>query len=130
LPFTYGFWDLAYLLEPNGRRDALSLGNIKTGATLTSKKVIPPDEHFACFDDLYGAGALLTYEWERDISPAWRFVGRFMRFVEPLEDLANQMLRRAMGLSPDDIIPAVCTGDIYISSANPVSVHLDSYPPG
>ncbi|KAG8906710.1 hypothetical protein FRB99_006308 [Tulasnella sp. 403] len=97
------FWGLAKLGFPDGREEAL-----RDASPLPSnqhKKVILPDERFMCFDILYYAAAHEPYEWERDYSPAWRFVGRHLRFHPKMVEIAELYLRRMFDLQEDEPIP-------------------------
>ncbi|KAJ7897112.1 GDP-fucose protein O-fucosyltransferase-domain-containing protein, partial [Mycena olivaceomarginata] len=44
-------------------------------------------------------------EMELDYSPAWRFVGRHMRWATRLERLADEYIRRTLHIQPDEPIP-------------------------
>lgn len=98
------FWALAELGFPSGRERAL-------GTPLPSPRLSStehPDEHLLCYDFLYFAVARHTEEWERDFSPAWRFVGRHTHWTERIVNIANSYLRRIFEV-PDlnDDIPTV-----------------------
>ncbi|KAF8640983.1 hypothetical protein AX17_000629 [Amanita inopinata Kibby_2008] len=59
---------------------------------------LPPDEQLLCYDYLYYTCSSHPFEFEYDFSPAWRFAGKHMRWAPELEEIANQYLRRSMGL--------------------------------
>ncbi|PFH49812.1 hypothetical protein AMATHDRAFT_146793 [Amanita thiersii Skay4041] len=63
---------------------------------------LPPDEHMLCYDYLYYTCSSHPFEFEYDFSPAWRFVGQHMRWAPELEKLADQYVRKAIGLSESD----------------------------
>jgi len=42
-----------------------------------------------------------------DYSPVWRFVARYMYWAPPLQSLADQYVRRTIGISDSDPIPSV-----------------------
>ncbi|KIO23760.1 hypothetical protein M407DRAFT_77741, partial [Tulasnella calospora MUT 4182] len=73
--------------------------------TLHSKQNIAPDENLACFDDLYFVSAVDGFEWERDVSPGWRFVGVHVRWNKWVEEVANEMLKRALGVPDSREVP-------------------------
>lgn len=97
----HSLWALASVLYPKGREKALR-------ESLTDPKATaPPEEHFGCIDDLYGVGAFYEYEWEYDLSPAWRHVGRHVKFVEDVERLAERYIRNTLGVIEGQEIPEV-----------------------
>ncbi|KAG8907820.1 hypothetical protein FRB99_001993 [Tulasnella sp. 403] len=100
----YSFWGLADLLYPLGRSEALALPDGKPGPS-DSKTVLPPDEHVSCFDDLFYAVAVRAYEWGKEVSPAWRYVGVYLHFTERVERLAMEMLKRVIGGAEGEPIP-------------------------
>ncbi|KAK2460112.1 hypothetical protein APHAL10511_007878 [Amanita phalloides] len=70
---------------------------------------LPPDEQLLCFDYLYYTAAALPFEFQYDFSPEWAVVGQHMHWNPDLETLANQYVRKAMGLGRFERIP------LYIS---------------
>lgn len=64
-----------------------------------------------CFDILYYVSASEPFEWEKDYSPAWRFVGRHLYFEPQMIKLAEYYMRRALGLEEHDPIPKVGCGN-------------------
>ncbi|KAJ7648342.1 hypothetical protein DFH06DRAFT_1095762 [Mycena polygramma] len=73
------------------------------------KLSLPPDEHLMCFDNLYWLSNVEPHEMEHDYSPAWRLVGQYLRWNPRVEDLAQQYVRRAFGLTAADAIPPYIT---------------------
>ncbi|EJT99488.1 hypothetical protein DACRYDRAFT_55580, partial [Dacryopinax primogenitus] len=70
------------------------------GATL------PPSDHLLCFDLLYYARLVEgKFEWEEDYSPAWRLVGRKMRWAPLLLQKAEIYLREHWQIKHSDPIP-------------------------
>ncbi|KAG8976439.1 hypothetical protein FRC05_003682 [Tulasnella sp. 425] len=96
-------WGLAKLGFPEGRSEALR--GTQPIPSQSYKKSMVPDETFMCFDMLYYASAFEAWEWERDYSPAWRFVGRHLRFHPNMVKLAESYIRKAFGLLEVEPIP-------------------------
>lgn len=87
--------------------------------------VLPPDEHLACVDYLYYVCAhtvsyappimiiLFSPEWrqsfeyEHDISPAWRFVVTNFRWATRLQAIVDGYLRRIFNVLEHEPIPPV-----------------------
>lgn len=111
------FWSLAALAFPEQRQAHLvePLASPEHGVSL------PPDEHLLCYDYLYYVCAhqvrfllpslgwsisndALTqpFEFEYDFSPAWRYVAQYMHFTPRLEHLADEYVRRALGITDGD----------------------------
>jgi len=67
--------------------------------------ILPPDEHLACFDYLYYVCAHTSFEFEYDISPAWRFVVKHFRWTNRLQTIADGYLRRIFDVPDDGPIP-------------------------
>jgi len=63
---------------------------------------LPPDEHLLCYDYLYYISGHFAYEFEYDYSPEWRFVGQHMHWAPELERIADQYVRRAMGIEDSE----------------------------
>ncbi|KAG8897982.1 hypothetical protein FRB99_007739 [Tulasnella sp. 403] len=130
----YSFWGVADLLYPLGRSEALALPDGKPGPS-DLKTVLPPDEQVACFDDLYYAAAVRAYEWGKDVSPAWRYVGVHLHFTERVENLAMGMLRRAVGIPEREPIPPYLALHIRRSDfklrckGSKVEGHEECFPP-
>ncbi|KAG9017681.1 hypothetical protein FRB90_000271 [Tulasnella sp. 427] len=97
------FWGLAQLGFKDGREEALQ--NAKVYPSGHHRHELPPDDQIMCFDNLYYVGASKLFEWEKDYSPAWRFVGKHARFHPKMVKLAEQYLRKAFGLSDGELIP-------------------------
>ncbi|KAJ3544446.1 hypothetical protein NMY22_g2773 [Coprinellus aureogranulatus] len=71
---------------------------------------LPPDEQLACFDLLYFVtSGVKPYEFEQRWSPAWNTVGTNMRFTQPLMDLAEGYLRRALKIDDGSVLPPMIT---------------------
>ncbi|KAG8973017.1 hypothetical protein FRB90_010042, partial [Tulasnella sp. 427] len=99
----FNLWGLAKLGFPQGRAEALQ--DTTPMPSVVLKLTIPPDETFLCFDMLYYAGVYDIWEWEKDWSPVWRFVGRHMRFNPKMIELAEVYLRKAFRLNGNEPIP-------------------------
>ncbi|KAJ6575269.1 hypothetical protein B0H19DRAFT_635080 [Mycena capillaripes] len=95
------FWSLATLAFPTTREASLvpPLPSPKHGVSL------PPDEHILCYDYLYYVSAHQPFEMEYDYSPAWRYVGQYMHWTPALEKLADDYVRRALGIQENGTIP-------------------------
>ena len=50
-----------------------------------------------------------SFEYEHDISPAWRFVVKHFRWTNRLQSIADGYLRRMFKVSDDEPIPPVST---------------------
>lgn len=111
------FWGLAYLTFEEGRRTAFTHDkDVVPGQTLHSKQKVEPDAHLACFDDLYFVSAVDGFEWERDVSPGWRFVGVHVRWNKWVEDVAAEMVKRALGVPESGEVPPVSLGESFVRS--------------
>ncbi|KAG5647758.1 hypothetical protein DXG03_008481 [Asterophora parasitica] len=95
------FWALAALAFPETRAENLVLPL----ESPTNHLLLPPDEHMLCYDYLYFTCANQPYEMEFDYSPAWRFVGQHLHWSPTIEQLANQYLRRSIGIAEDRPTP-------------------------
>ncbi|CAK5280721.1 unnamed protein product [Mycena citricolor] len=93
------FWSLAALSFPDKRKASL----VPPEPSPIKHVSLPPDEHLLCYDFVYYAVALEGLEFQFDFSPAWRFVGRYMRWTPRLEKLAEEYTRIALG--GVDLIP-------------------------
>ncbi|KAJ7886028.1 hypothetical protein B0H13DRAFT_2343047 [Mycena leptocephala] len=93
------FWALASLAFPETRA-----ANLQTPALSPIHfAALEPDEQMLCFDYLYYVGAsnaCLGYEWEADYGPAWRFVGRHMRWTPKILHIAETYVREALVIAP------------------------------
>lgn len=89
------FAKLAAAVHPRG-------SNVDVGhspLTMESPKGsrLGPNTHLACFDTLYyTTSSSETFEWRFAWSPAWRFVGRHVRYNQNLVGLGEGYARRAM----------------------------------
>lgn len=87
------FWSLARLTFG----DAL--------AEINGHAVPPPQ--MACFDEMYFICANQIGEYDRDYSPSWRFVARYMYWQPALQSLALGYARQEMGVSTLQPMPPV-----------------------
>ncbi|KAH9961361.1 hypothetical protein BC827DRAFT_343531 [Russula dissimulans] len=94
------FWDIASLLYSPDKDVFKSPQPSKVHGA-----VLSPDEQLACFDYLYYTCAYHPFEYERDISPAWRFVVRHFRWTERLQSIVDSYLRRIFGVRDHEPIP-------------------------
>ncbi|KAJ7173652.1 hypothetical protein C8R46DRAFT_1083522 [Mycena filopes] len=69
------------------------------------KIALPPDEHLFCIDSLYYTGAHELFEFTRDLSPVWRFVGQYMHWHPKIVRLAEMYVRDLFDLAPRASIP-------------------------
>ncbi|KIJ97386.1 hypothetical protein K443DRAFT_681533 [Laccaria amethystina LaAM-08-1] len=91
------FWPLASLGFPHARAEASSLA-----APMPSEfgqVTLPPDDQMLCYDYLFYVGASQPFEFEFDYSPAWRFVGQYMRWAPRIEHIADKYIRRSFGVT-------------------------------
>jgi len=94
------FWSIASLLYPG--RDEVS---ILPQPSQLHGAVLPPDQHLACFDYLYYVCATTSFEYDQDVSPAWRFVVKHFRWTSRLQNIANGYLRRMFDVPDGEPIP-------------------------
>ncbi|KAI0757700.1 hypothetical protein C8Q80DRAFT_1265570 [Daedaleopsis nitida] len=102
------FWALAKLAFPNGRSAALAQPHENPTRPSEHRGVLlPPDEHVLCYDFLYYTCALepLEFESEKDYSPMWREVMSHAHWNRPTVALAQDYLRKLLGLSRGMSIP-------------------------
>jgi hypothetical protein len=67
-----------------------------------------PDLQMSCFDTLYFVTAgTEPYEWKTPWSPAWRFIGRYLRFTDSVTQLATAYARRTLRVTTNDELPPV-----------------------
>ncbi|KAF8203947.1 hypothetical protein BJ912DRAFT_1090884 [Pholiota molesta] len=90
------FASLSVLAFPEGRKEY----SIEPRESPQNHVKLPPEEHMLCYDYLYYVCAHQPYEFEFDHSPAWMFVGQFMRWTPRLEDLTDKYVRKAFGTGP------------------------------
>ncbi|KAG6330606.1 hypothetical protein ID866_8483 [Astraeus odoratus] len=95
-------WSFARLSFPEGRAEAMGRPPIPSPQNQVS---LPPDDHLLCYDYLYFASADRPFEWERDYSPAWRFVGKHMHWNGALQKLADDYVERALGVEDNGPTP-------------------------
>jgi len=98
------FWPLAELIYPS---PGYTLPDYLPAPFPSPRGVsIPPDTQLACFDDFYFVTASqIDFEWEQRWSPAWRFVGRHLRFAKPMQEIAEAFIRKAFDVLPLDPVP-------------------------
>lgn len=95
---------------------------------------LPPDQHMVCFDQTYYVGGLADWEYRHDYGFAWRFVGKYLHWNHRLEGIANQYVRKTLGVADGENTPTWITvharrGD-FTSVCREYNVPLDScYPP-
>ncbi|KAJ7654723.1 hypothetical protein B0H17DRAFT_956880 [Mycena rosella] len=95
------FWSLAALAFPAARA-----ANLVTPLPSPQHRLsLPPDEHLLCYDFLYYVAAQEPFEIGLDYSPAWRYVGQYMRWTAALEHLAETYVRKALRVDAHDPIP-------------------------
>lgn len=84
---------------------------------------LPPDQHMMCFDQTYYVGALAVrllysipgqsltvqqqFEFIHDYSPAWRFVGKHLHWNHRLAGVADQYVRKTLGVADGENTPTV-----------------------
>ncbi|KAI0001684.1 hypothetical protein BJV77DRAFT_1063103 [Russula vinacea] len=95
------FWSIASLLYSPGREENM----IAPQPSEVHGALLPPDEHLACFDYLYYVCAHTSFEYETDMSPAWRFVVKNFRWTNHLQSIADGYLRRILNVPDDEPIP-------------------------
>ncbi|KAJ2930506.1 hypothetical protein H1R20_g6581, partial [Candolleomyces eurysporus] len=95
------FWSLAVLGFPEGRRDNL----VPPRESQHHHVMLPPDEQVLCYDYLYYVCAAQPFEFDFDYSPAWRYVGQYMRWTPQLEALVDHYVRRTIGVSDGEVTP-------------------------
>jgi len=88
--------------------------------------VLPPDEHLACVDYLYYVCAHTSFEYEHDISPAWRFVVKYFRWATRLQAIADGYLRRIFNVPEHEPIPPYIA--IHARRANDFIVYCNGQP--
>ncbi|KAG8874341.1 hypothetical protein FRB97_005966 [Tulasnella sp. 331] len=104
------FHGIATLGYPDGHAQGLELGpqaHDKPSPFPSSRfgKVIPPDHHLMCMDTVYYVSGTVPYEWFQDYSPAWKFVGRHLKFSDRVLRVTEAALRRLWNLREDEPIP-------------------------
>ncbi|KAJ7729241.1 hypothetical protein DFH07DRAFT_850334 [Mycena maculata] len=95
------FWSLAALAFPAGRKANL----VPALPSFQHRLSLPPDDHLLCYDFLYYVAAQEPFEIALDYSPAWRYVGQYMRWTDPLVKLADEYVRRTLGVDATEPIP-------------------------
>lgn len=77
--------------------------------TSTKGLVLAPSHQLLCYDFLYFLSSHKGFEFEYEYSPAWRFVGRYVRWTKQIEDLAWAYLRNLWDVREDEDVPPVST---------------------
>ncbi|KAI0068090.1 hypothetical protein BV25DRAFT_1793181 [Artomyces pyxidatus] len=116
------FWSIAALTYPSGREAALQ----PPQPSKVHGALLPPDEQLACFDYLYYVCAHQSFEYEYDLSPAWRFVVKNFRFTSRLQSIAEGYLKRMFGVPEDGPVPPYVA--IHARRANDFSVYCGDVP--
>ena len=114
------FWSVASLLYSPDKEEALKK---EPQPSEVHGAVLPPDEHLACFDYLYYLCAQVVrdlsstyessperrqpFEYNFDISPAWRFVLKHFRWTKRLQAIADGYLRLIFEIPDHEPIPPV-----------------------
>lgn len=76
--------------------------------------ILGPDVHMSCFDTLYYVAAgKVEYEWKTPWCPAWRFVGKHIRFTDSVMELAVGYIRRALKVTTDELPPVSAVPNSY-----------------
>ncbi|KAG8985443.1 hypothetical protein FRB93_005829 [Tulasnella sp. JGI-2019a] len=119
------FWGLASVLFPDGRRDVLSEEVPRKVAGGTTS-YYEPDEQLACFDNLFGTSAFVEYEWYKDYSPAWRFVGRHVHFTDEVQYLVDQYLKKTLGVDDNKTLPPFIA--VHIRRDDWAKEYFDAHP--
>jgi hypothetical protein len=68
---------------------------------------LPPDEQLLCYDYLYYVGSHQPVEFEFDYSPVWLHVGQHIHWTPRLENLADQYVRKTLGVEDSSRTPPV-----------------------
>ncbi|KAL1741194.1 hypothetical protein HDZ31DRAFT_67174 [Schizophyllum fasciatum] len=97
------YWALAALGFPRTYQETVDLAEHAPSPQLGLELL--PDEQLMCFDFLYYASVLNTYEYEHDYSPAWNAVAAHMHWEPKLQALADSYLRKTFGVSEHDDVP-------------------------
>ncbi|KAI0308147.1 hypothetical protein B0F90DRAFT_1680537 [Multifurca ochricompacta] len=116
------FWSIASLLYSPERENNL----IEPQPSKVHGAVLSPDEHLACFDYLYYVCGHTSFEYERDISPAWRFVAKHFRWTNRLQTISDGYLRRIFNVPNHDPIPPYIA--IHARRANDFIVYCRDVP--
>jgi len=116
------FWSVASLLYSPDRENSLR----DPQPSEVHGAVLPPDDHLACFDYLYYICAYSSFEFESDISPAWRFVAKHFRWTNRLQSLGDEYLRRIFQVPDNEPIPPYIA--IHARRANDFIVYCRDVP--
>ncbi|KAF9270633.1 hypothetical protein L218DRAFT_976349 [Marasmius fiardii PR-910] len=95
------FWSLARLGFPDSRQASL----VPPHPSPMHQVSLPPDEHMLCYDFMYYVGVQQSWEFDKDYSPAWRYVAQHMHWNPRLAKLADEYVNRALGMSENEPMP-------------------------
>ncbi|KAK7058451.1 hypothetical protein VNI00_002085 [Paramarasmius palmivorus] len=95
------FWALARFAFPETREEHL----VPPFPSPMHQVSLPPDEQMLCYDFLYYVCAHQPFEFERDFSPAWRYVAQYLHWNPSLEILADTYVNRALGFADNEKTP-------------------------
>lgn len=96
-------WPLVSLVFPGGPERQTSVWK-KTSSGIE----VRPDRQMACFDSLYYMGTgVEEYEWQQAWGPAWRQVGRNLKFSSKMVELAETYARSAIGVAENATLTPV-----------------------
>lgn len=100
------FWNLASLIYPV--QPAFGDQTFPLLKASPKGEREPPDRHLTCIDSLYyvGSGAD-SFEWVRPWSPAWRTVGKHLRFTDHMENLGKEYAARVFDVAPNELPPFI-----------------------
>ncbi|KAK0476829.1 hypothetical protein IW261DRAFT_1490269 [Armillaria novae-zelandiae] len=100
------FWNLASLIYPV--QPAFGDQTFPLLKASAKGEREPPDRHLTCIDTMYyvGSGAD-SFEWFRPWSPAWRTVGKQLRFTDHMEQLGKQYAAKVFDVAPNELPPFI-----------------------
>lgn len=109
------FHGVAALGFPDGRNEGIAQGGQAHDdptpfPSPLKGAVLPPDHHLMCLDVAYFLAGSAPYEWEKDYSPAWRFVGKHLRWSERVMRVVDASLRNLWSVPAGQNVPKVCRG--------------------
>jgi len=92
------------LSTPQARSAALS--RLSPAPSKSLGVLLPPSDHLLCFDLLYYVRLVAgKEEWDEEWCPAWRLVGREMRWAPGVVQKAEALLRKHWGVREGEEIP-------------------------
>ncbi|EAU89478.2 hypothetical protein CC1G_07704 [Coprinopsis cinerea okayama7 len=95
------FWALAALAFPDMKKEYA----VEPAESPRFHLKLPPDDQLLCYDYLYFVSAHLPFEYDYDFSPAWRFVGQHLHWTPHVDGLADQYVRRTLGIADGEKTP-------------------------